>query len=80
MAILFLAGPCTIIGYGGWYLALSRVEASRIAPYQYLQPFYAVVTAAILLGEMPGWPVALGGALILAGLYTTTRGRVPTRT
>jgi drug/metabolite transporter (DMT)-like permease len=68
LAVLFLAGPCTLLGYGGWYYALSRVDASRIAPFQYLQPLYAAVIAAFLLGEVPGWNAAAGGVLIIGGL------------
>jgi drug/metabolite transporter (DMT)-like permease len=74
-AVLFLAGPCTLIGYGGWYYALSRVEASRIAPFQYLQPLYAAVLAALLLGEVPGWNALAGGAAIIGGLWIASRPR-----
>lgn len=73
LAVLFLATFCTVIGYGGWYYALARLDASRTAVFQYLQPLYTMILASFLLGEVITWHIILGGALIIAGLVIASR-------
>ena len=73
VAVLFLATFCTVIGYAGWYYALARLDASRTAVFQYLQPLYTMILASFLLGEVITWHIILGGALIIAGLLTASR-------
>jgi len=68
LAMLYLAVPCTVLAYLLWYHALERVPASRVAPFQYLQPLYTALLGALLLGEVPGWKALLGGCLIITGL------------
>lgn len=73
VAVLFLATFCTVIGYAGWYYALARLDASRTAAFQYLQPLYTMILSSLLLSEMITWHVLLGGALIVAGLVLAGR-------
>lgn len=79
LAVIYLAIPCTLIGYGGWYYALSKIDASRTAPFQYLQPLYTACIAAVLLGELPTWHALCGGSLIIAGLFWSNYARSPAR-
>ncbi len=51
----------------GW--AQKILGASRVAVALYLGPLYAAVVAWGLLGEVPGWHHAVGGALILLGVF-----------
>ena len=49
-------------------LGLERLGPARTAAYTYLQPFMAVVAAAILIGEAVLPLQLLGGAIMLAGV------------
>lgn len=67
-----IAGP-TVAAYviSGW--ALARAESSTVAVYTYLQPIFASLMAAALLGEKIGRIVAFAGVLIIAGVYVASR-------
>ncbi|MFH5924314.1 DMT family transporter [Roseomonas xinghualingensis] len=57
------------------YLALvQRARATDAAMTGYLQPGFAAVFAALLLGEWPEAQVFLGGAVVLAGVWLATGG------
>lgn len=73
VAVLFLATFCTVIGYAGWYYALARLDASRTAVFQYLQPLYTMILSSLWLGEIVTGHILLGGALIIAGLLVASR-------
>lgn len=52
-----------------WNTALTRIDASRMAGFIFLQPLSGVLFAAAVLGEpVTPWAVA-GGSLVLAGVY-----------
>ncbi|MFC7738020.1 DMT family transporter [Roseomonas sp. GCM10028921] len=60
------------------YLSLAqRARATDAAMTGYLQPGFAAVFAALLLGEWPEPRVLLGGAVVLAGVWLATGGRRP---
>ncbi len=54
----------------GW--AQKMLGASRVAVVLYLGPLYAAVAAWGMLGESPGWHHAVGGLLILPGVFLVT--------
>jgi drug/metabolite transporter (DMT)-like permease len=69
LAVLFLGVFCSVGGYYCWYWALSQVEASKVAPFQYLQPMVSLALSALLLGERISPLVFVGGAVpIILGL------------
>jgi drug/metabolite transporter (DMT)-like permease len=59
-----------------WYDALSKLEASQVGAFLYVEPLVTVVLSALILSE-PIRPLSLvGGAAILAGVWlVTVRGR-----
>ena len=73
-AILFLAYPSTIVGFGLWSWLLVRYPASTVAPFSLLVPVFGIASAAICLGETIDQWEAFGGVLILAGLAVTVFG------
>jgi drug/metabolite transporter (DMT)-like permease len=77
-AILYLALLTSVVSYSLWYWALGRTEASKVAVFSNLQPVVTAVAAWLVLGERIGWEVAVGGALVLAGVRVTSTPR-PTR-
>ncbi|WP_435103832.1 DMT family transporter [Arhodomonas sp. AD133] len=65
-----------LLAYAFWNHGVARVGPSRAAMFIYLVPVFAAGLAFLLLGESLAAYHAVGGALILAGLYLATR--VPT--
>ena len=51
-----------------YFRSLRRVGAARATLYMYLQPFLAVVFAAVLLGEEVAVIQLAGGLVIIAGV------------
>lgn len=72
-AVLFLAVMTSIVGYVGWYWALDQGGIARIATMQFLQPLSGFVLAALVLGEHVTAPIAVGSALIVAGIVVAQR-------
>jgi hypothetical protein len=64
---LFLVGAVLLFGYG-FCLNLAPVEFSRVVGL-YIATLFVVwqITNLIMFGSLPGLPVWLGGALIVAG-------------
>ena len=71
--VAFLAVVTSILGYKGWYWALDRGGIQRIATLQFLQPLSGFALAAVVLGESVTLPVAIGSALIVAGIVVAQR-------
>ncbi len=74
LALLWMAILTSIVGYVGWYWALTRGGIQRIAPVQFLQPFSGLALAALLLGEQFTVPLLVAAAAILGGVAIAQRG------
>ena len=75
--LLFLAmavGP-GVFGHTVINWALARVESSVVSVTLLGEPVGGSLLAVILLGEIPPPPTIIGGAVVLAGIYLTVRGR-----
>ncbi|QCP87140.1 DMT family transporter [Cereibacter sphaeroides] len=60
-----------------WFLLVGRIGAVRGATFHFLNPFFGVAVAAVLLGERMGiWDVA-GVVVIAAGILAVQLSRVP---
>lgn len=51
-----------------WFRLVARIGAVRAATYHFLNPFFGVATAALLLGESLRWSDAAGVAVVMAGI------------
>lgn len=74
LALLYLAIPGLALGQWFWQEGVSRLGAARSGLYLYLEPLATVALAVPLLGEPFGPFIALGGSLVLAGVYVGQRG------
>lgn len=75
----WLAGLfCGLLGTGVSYLFWARglqvLSPTQVAVYIYLVPVFGVLTAAIILGDLPTLWVWLGGLTIFAGVVVTNLG------
>jgi O-acetylserine/cysteine efflux transporter len=67
-AILYLAYPTTLLALVIWSWLLARYEAAAITPYALLVPVFGLLSAALVLGEIPSAASLLGSAVIVAAL------------
>jgi drug/metabolite transporter (DMT)-like permease len=72
-AVAFLGVGCSGVAYLGWFVALERLDASRVAAYLYLEPLVTQAAAMLLLAEPPSARVIAGGLLVLAGVFLVQR-------
>ncbi|MFN4984908.1 MAG: DMT family transporter [Ignavibacteria bacterium] len=71
---LFYLGVITSgVGYGLWYVALSKLPSSNVAVFNNLQPVLTSVLALLLFGLEPSGAYVIGGSLALLGVVVTQR-------
>jgi drug/metabolite transporter (DMT)-like permease len=73
-SLIYMALFASVICYLIYFYALSRIPASRVAAFSYLQPLLATLMAVAILDEPVTLPLAAGGSVIFAGVYLTERG------
>jgi drug/metabolite transporter (DMT)-like permease len=76
-SIVYLALLTSVVAYLIWYYALSKVPASRVAIFSNLQPAATAIAAWLVLGEPLHWELAVGGALVIAGVRLTQGPALP---
>jgi drug/metabolite transporter (DMT)-like permease len=67
-AVIYLGLVPSLVAYGTWSIALSRLPASRASNFMYCVPPVATLLGFAWLGEMPTLPGAIGGAMALVGV------------
>jgi drug/metabolite transporter (DMT)-like permease len=60
-----------VIAYLFWYRGVRIIGPTRTAMYSNLQPVFAVLTAWMVLGEVPTLWQGVGAASIMSGLLLT---------
>lgn len=74
-ALLFLAIPGLALGHWFWQMGVAKIGAARAGIFLYLEPVATTVLAIPLLKEPFGWATAVGGGLVLAGVYLGQRAK-----
>ncbi|MFM2480066.1 EamA family transporter [Celerinatantimonas sp. YJH-8] len=64
LALVYLSGIASIMGYGSWGYLLGRYETWRIAPLSLLIPVIGLISANLLLGENLN-AMQITGALVI---------------
>ncbi len=72
-AVAYSAFLVAAFGFTSWQRGVSRIGANRMLVYQYLVTLVGVVCGVALFGEGFGIDKALGGAILLAGVYLARR-------
>lgn len=60
-----------------WFALVARIGAIKAATFHFLNPFFGVAVAAVLLGERLGGRDVLGVAIIAAGILAVQLSRQP---
>jgi drug/metabolite transporter (DMT)-like permease len=71
--ILYAGAAGGALGSLLWYAAVRRLGAARTAIYANMESFFAVVAAALLLGERVALISVAGGVAVVAGVLLTRR-------
>jgi len=74
-ALVYLAIFGSIIGYGSFIYALTKLPAAKVSMYAYVNPIIAVVLGWFVLGEQLDWRVALATVVILLGVVLVQSAR-----
>ncbi len=69
IGVLFLSVFCSGLAYIFWFDALKIIPASQLGAFLYLEPLVTVVVAALLLNERLPIAAAVGGLIILSGVW-----------
>jgi O-acetylserine/cysteine efflux transporter len=75
--VVYLGLIMTALGYGLWYGLIRRHPVGQVAPFLLLLPVFSVIGGIVLLGERLTLHVALGGAVVIAGLAFILLERSP---
>ena len=75
-AVLYLAVLGTALTFAGLFWLVKRVPVAVIGTIPLVDTLLAVLLGAAILGEKLPVPVFAGGALILAGVFLVSTGRV----
>lgn len=73
--VVYLGAFPTAIAFTTWAYALARTNAGLLGVSTYLAAPIAIVLGWLLLGEVPATLAFLGGALCIAGVAISRRGR-----
>ncbi|GLZ77259.1 membrane protein [Actinorhabdospora filicis] len=74
-AIAYAAGVSTLFGFGAWGYLMSRYDASSVAPYSLLVPFFGMSSAWVFLGEAVTVPSVIAAVLVVGGIAVSASGR-----
>ena len=58
-----------------WFLLVNRIGATRAATFHFLNPFFGVAIAAMLLGERLGTPDIIGVGIVMLGILAVQLAR-----
>lgn len=67
-AILYMVFGVQVLSYSMWYAMVRRYDVNQTMPWTLLSPVLGVVAGVTLLDESMPVKVALGGAVVLAGV------------
>ncbi len=72
---LFYLGVITSgLGFALWYVLLTKLESSKVAVFNNLQPVLTTILAVIFLHQQPSLLFVIGGIVALVGVVITQRG------
>ena len=72
LAMFFIVGIVhTGVAYVLYFGSLFSLKAQTIALFSYLDPIFAILLSALVLGEPLGWASAVGAVLVLGSTFVS---------
>jgi RarD protein len=71
--LLYVGVITSVIGYAMWYFALSKMDASRVAVFNNLQPILTTILSIIIFNQEISSIFIIGGITVLIGVFVTQR-------
>ncbi len=72
-SIAYMTFGSSLAGYALWFWALGQGGITRIGSWQFGMPVAGLAIAALVLGEILTWQLALAGGVILVGTFIAQR-------
>ncbi|WP_372499959.1 EamA family transporter [Streptomyces sudanensis] len=72
-ALAYLIVFGSLIAFTAYAWLLHTAPISLVATYAYVNPVVAVLLGWLILDEALTWPIALGGAIVVAGVWLIVR-------
>ncbi|MFD4140530.1 EamA family transporter [Streptomyces sp. NPDC058572] len=69
LALAYLVVFGSLIAFTAYAWLLHSAPLSLVATYAYVNPVVAVLLGALILGEQLSWPIAVGGTVVVAGVF-----------
>ncbi|MEV4556875.1 EamA family transporter [Kitasatospora sp. NPDC049285] len=73
VALAYLIVFGSIVAFTSYAWLLQRAPLPLVATYAYVNPVVAVFLGWLVLAEPLTWPIALGGAIVVAGVFLVAR-------
>ena len=74
VSLVYMALFPSVLCYLIFYYALSRIPASRVSAFSYVQPLLVTLLGVAVLGEHITASLVVGGTVIFSGVWMTERG------
>ncbi len=75
LSVVFLAIPCSVVAYILWNRMIRVTDVTKVLVSLYAIPIPTAILSYFLLGETITYPLILGAALIIGGVYLTESSR-----
>ena len=75
LGVGYMAGMASVAAYMIFYYALTKISATRVIAFSYLQPVLATLLGILLLHEQVTHHLLIGGGMVLVGVYLAERSR-----
>ncbi|MFJ8697246.1 EamA family transporter, partial [Streptomyces roseolilacinus] len=72
-ALVYLVVFGSLVAFTAYAWLLQSAPISLVATYAYVNPVVAVLLGWLILDEALTWPIALGGAVVVAGVWLIVR-------
>lgn len=80
LGVLYLGGVASGLAYMLYNASLRHLDASEVGVYTNLIPVVGVLTGIVFLGEPMSLRAIVGGAVVMLGVWITSRSERPGRT
>ena len=74
-SLVFLAIPCSVVAYLLWNRMIHELDVTKVLVSLYIIPIPTAILSYVFLGETITYPLILGAALVIAGVYLTESSR-----